>query len=95
MSGDPVAWLLIESGWAVVDRDGESVGRVREIVGDTGKDIFSGLNVSTGLLGKARIVPSERVRLITEGRVELDLTKDEVDRLEEYEPPPPQEQLRP
>ena len=81
MSSDPVSWLVVEQGWSVVDKNGESVGRVDEIVGDTGKDIFSGLKVLTGLVGKPRFVPAERVGAITDGEVRLELTKDEVDRL--------------
>jgi hypothetical protein len=91
---EPVSWLVVEKGWSVVDRDGKTVGRVDEIVGDTGKDIFSGLKVLTGLLGTARFVPAERVAAITAGEVRLDVSQDAVGRLEEYEEPPPSEQFR-
>ena len=94
-SGDPVSWLLIEPGWQVVGREGDGLGRVDELVGDTGKDIFSGLTVLTGVLGKRRFVPAERVRTISEGRVEVDVSKDELHGLDEYEEPPPSEQFRP
>jgi hypothetical protein len=92
---DPVAWIVIEPGWDVVDRDGRRVGRVDELVGDADKDIFSGLKVHTRLLGKPRFVPAERVRAIYEGRVELDLSGDDADGLDEYDEPAPQERLRP
>jgi hypothetical protein len=91
---DPVSWLVIERGWTVVGSDGEEVGQVEELVGDTGKDIFNGLTVSTGLLGAAKYVPSERVAEITDERVVLDISAAEVERLEEHEPPPPSEQFR-
>ena len=68
---DPVAWIVIEQGWEVVDAKGEHVGRVEEVVGDREEDIFSGLNVAKHLLGKAEFVPAERVGEITEGRVQL------------------------
>lgn len=68
---DPVAWILIEQGWEVVDAKGEHVGRVEEVVGDREEDIFSGLNVAKHLLGKAEFVPAEQVAEITEGRVQL------------------------
>jgi hypothetical protein len=93
--GDPVSWLLIEPGWKVVAADGSEIGKVEETVGDTGKDIFNGLSVSTGLLGKPKYVPAERVRLITEGCVELDLPTDAVERLDDHELQPPSEQFRP
>lgn len=68
---DPVSWLLIEPGWEVVDAQGESVGKVDEVLGDPERDIFDGLNVSSGLLGESRYVAAEDVGEITEGRVQL------------------------
>jgi hypothetical protein len=38
---DPVSWFVIEPGWKVVDADGEQVGTVDEVVGDSGDDIFN------------------------------------------------------
>ena len=94
MAGDPVSWLLIEPGWDVVARDGTEVGKVEEIVGDTGKDIFNGLSIATGLLAKPKYVPAERVRAITEGRVELDLSAEDAEALDEHDLQPPSEQFR-
>jgi hypothetical protein len=76
---------LIEPGWDVVDADGTEVGSVDEIVGDSGDDIFNGLSVATSLLGRPRYVPSEQVGLITEGRVQLRISKEQAERLGEYE----------
>jgi hypothetical protein len=95
MSSDPASWLVVERGWKVVAADGSEVGRVHEIVGDTGKDIFDGLTVSSGVLGRPRYVPAERVRSITEGRVELDLAPGEAERLPAYEEPAPSERIVP
>jgi len=67
-AGDPVSWLVIESGWTVVDTQGEEVGSVDEVVGDSSNDIFNGLSISTSLLGRPRYVPSEQVAAITEQR---------------------------
>ena len=95
MAGDPVSWLLIEPGWTVVAQEGTEVGKVEEVVGDTGEDIFNGLSIATGLLAKPKYVPSERVRAINEGRVELDLSANDVEALDEHDPQPPSEQFRP
>ena len=84
---DPVSWMVIEQGWTVVDAGGETVGRVDEVVGDESIDIFNGLNVITGVLATPKYVPSEQVGRIVEGRVELLLSKDQVDGLEKAEPP--------
>jgi Uncharacterized protein conserved in bacteria (DUF2171) len=85
---DPVSWLVIEPGWKVVGPDGDEIGKVEEVVGDSEEDIFNGLAVSTGLLDRPRYVPSEQVRQITEGRVQLALSGDELNRLGEFEEPP-------
>jgi hypothetical protein len=95
MNGDPVSWFLIEPGWKVVDTTGEEVGSVDEVVGDSSDDIFNGLSISTSLLGKPRYVPSEQVGEITEGRVHLKLTKDQVEQLGEYEEPPTSAEILP
>jgi hypothetical protein len=95
MSGDPVSWLLIEPGWTVRDAGGDEVGRVEEVVGDSGIDIFNGLAISTGLLGSARYVPAEVIGSITEGSVQLRLSRDEVKNLGAYEEPPPSEEFVP
>ena len=84
---DPVSWFLIEAGWKVLDGQGEEVGSVDEVVGDSGDDIFNGLSISMSLLGKPRYVPSEQVGTITEGRVHLTLTKDQIEHLGEFEEP--------
>jgi hypothetical protein len=93
--GDPVSWFLIEPGWKVFEANGKEVGRVEEIVGDTNADIFSGLSISVGLLKGNRYVPSELVSRITDGDVQLKLTRDELDSLEEYEQPPVSEHILP
>lgn len=90
---DPVSWFLIEPGWRVVDRDGDDAGRVEEVVGDSGADIFNGLAISTGILSGRRYVPAERVAEITEGQVRLDLDADAVKHLEDFEEPPPSEEI--
>ena len=40
---DPVSWYVIEPGWRVEASDGDEVGRIAEVVGDSTKDIFDGL----------------------------------------------------
>ena len=92
---DPVSWFVIERGWKVVDAQGEEVGSVDEIVGDSSDDIFNGLSISTSLLGRPRYVPSEQVGTITEGRVHLKLTKDQIEHLGEFEEPPTSAEILP
>jgi hypothetical protein len=92
---DPVSWFLIEPGWKVVDASGKEIGSVDEIVGDSSDDIFNGLSVSTSLLGRPRYVPSEQVGSITEGRIQLTIGKEQVDKLGEYEEAPTSAEILP
>jgi uncharacterized protein YrrD len=81
----PVSWLVIDPGWHVYAQAGEEVGRVEEVVGEPEEDIFSGLLVATGFFS-ARFVPAEHVRSITENRVDLALSAQEVDALTDRPP---------
>ena len=92
---DPVSWLLIEPGWKVLDPSGKEIGRVEEVLGDSGADIFDGLSVATGILGRPRYVPAEVVAEIVEGSVRLTIDKDALERLSEFKEPPVQEQIEP
>jgi hypothetical protein len=85
---DPVSWLVVERGWEVLDRDGERVGHVEEILGDENADIFDGLSIATSLLGESRYVPAEQVTEIREGCVRLALSAPEVEALAEYDSRP-------
>lgn len=83
---------MVAPGWEVVlGTDGERVGSVKEVLGDHNSDIFDGLAVDTGLIAKPTYVPAERVQMIVEGRVVLEMSKDDFDALPEYDPagPPP------
>lgn len=91
---EPVSWFLVEKHWKVVGADGEDIGNVEEVVGDSSHDIFSGLTVGTGLLHKVRFVPAELVAEIVDGEVRLSIGKDEFERLDEYEEPPPTKQIQ-
>ena len=82
-----VAWKAIERNATVVSRDGEEVGQVAEIAGDPTADIFHGLVVSLGMIGANRHLPAERVTGIWPTRVEVDLTRAEIEALPEYEAP--------
>src|SRR6476661_3227151 len=92
---DPVSWLLIRAGWKVVSSDGQEVGHVDEVAGDDTQDIFDGLAVATTAFGKPRYVLSEQVAQITEGTVNLTLTRAQVEQLAEYLEPATSEQIEP
>ena len=58
---DPASWLVVDRGWDVVDADGNHVGKVEEIVGDSTRDIFNGITVATGLFARGHYVAAEDV----------------------------------
>jgi hypothetical protein len=92
---DPVSWFLIEPGWRVVDADGNDVGRVEEVLGDSSIDIFDGLSIASGIVARPRYVPAEQVGEIVEGTVKLALDRQAVEQLGEFEEPAVQEQIEP
>ena len=92
---DPVAWIMIEPGWVVLDADGKEIGRVHEVTGDENADIFDGLAIKQGILSKDKYVPSEHVAAIREGEVVLDIPHDAVENLETFTEPAAEEQVIP
>ena len=76
---------MIERGWEVVGSDESKLGTVQEALGDPERDIFDGLSIATGVLGKPRYVPAELVQEIVEGSVRLTIGKDQAERLDEYD----------
>ena len=84
---DPVSWLLIEPGWHVVAANGDAIGKVEAVTGDSNADIFDGLAVATEMLARPTYVPAEQVGTITDGTVQLKLERGAFDALGEYEEP--------
>lgn len=82
-----VSWKAIQHGWRVRSSDGEDVGVVFLVVGDENADIFDGLSVSGGFFSDPRYVPSEQVAEITEGRIELRVSRAEIEALPKFQEP--------
>jgi hypothetical protein len=86
---------MIRPGWKVYASDGTEVGAVDEVTGDDGADIFDGLAIARSALAKPTYVPAESVGPITEGRIELTLTMEQVDALGEFLEPATSAQIEP
>jgi hypothetical protein len=82
-----VSWKAIEKGARVDASDGQELGKVVEIAGDSEADIFSGLVVSLSRLRSNRFLPSERVTRIWPDRVSTSIANDQVQSLPEYKEP--------
>jgi hypothetical protein len=84
---DPTSWLVLEPGHKTVTTDGEELGTVKEVLGDTVADIFDGLLVATGALGLGeKYVPAELVDTIDTEAVRLTISAAEADRLDKAPP---------
>ena len=86
--GPEVAWKAIEEGAEVFSAEAESVGRVSRVVGDADADVFTGLAIKLSPLGSERFIPSERVTGIWPDRVDVDLPRNSVEELPDYEEAP-------
>lgn len=53
ISDDEVlAWTALKPGHKIVDREGKEIGAVHRILADDGADIFHGVSMRRGLLGR-------------------------------------------
>jgi hypothetical protein len=86
--GPQVSWKAIEADAPVFSSEGEAVGKVTSVVGDSDADVFTGLAVSVDVLGPDRFVASERVKAIWPDRVDVGLTKAQIENLPKYEETP-------
>jgi hypothetical protein len=83
---DPVAWSYIEPDTEVFGSDGESLGRVKAMLGTEAEGIFHGIALDPPGFGAARVIPADAVRSLTPSRVEVALTRDDIEGLERHEP---------
>lgn len=92
---DPVSWLLIEPGWRVISADGQEVGRVEEVTGDSTQDIFDGLAVGSTVWSHPRYVAAEQVGEIVQGEVRVKVDAAGLEALPAYEEPAEEAEIEP
>ena len=78
---DPISYLALPKGAAVLDRDGDRVGTVEHVLQDDALDVFDGVVVRTA--AGLRFVDARRVGSMTVSAVSTTLTRDEADHLPE------------
>lgn len=85
-SGDeqPLAWSAALLATPVYSSDGDRVGLLDEILGSQAEDIFHGIVVSSADRGRRVEIAAVNVTSITNQRVEISLTSEEVRALPEY-----------
>jgi uncharacterized protein YrrD len=82
----PLAWIAVLEHTPVFASDGERVGTVSEVVGAEDDDIFHGIEVGEGILGRVVLIPAEHVTDITNRRIQTDLSSEAVRALPAYKP---------
>jgi hypothetical protein len=74
----PIAWRAIVEDEPVRSSDGEDVGTVYDVLGSKEDDIFHGVVVHLGRLGRRVLVLADDVGLIAASHVEVALTSAEL-----------------
>ena len=69
---DPISWIVLEPGHAVLTSDGEKLGTVKELLGDS---------------EAVKYVPAELVESIDTEAMHLKISAAETDRLDQYTAP--------
>jgi hypothetical protein len=80
----PISWRELTADTPVTSSDGETVGRVSEVLGSQEEDIFHGLEVHLARFGHRVLVTADQVAGITTAGVTLALTSEEVHALPEH-----------
>ena len=81
--GYAISYKVLEPGTPVTDRDGGSIGTVREVLENEAEHIFDGLVIDTP--GGTRFVDAPEVARIAERRVTLTLDAEGVQALPEHD----------
>ncbi len=88
-SGDPISYLMLESGTEVISSDGERVGVVEHVLGDEATGIFDGIVIDVRLgPGGLHFVDAPEVAELREDAVVLAVPATAVERLPKPTPNP-------
>jgi uncharacterized protein YrrD len=74
----PLSWLAVLENTPVFSSDGQELGMVREMIGSVEEDIFHGVVIGHGLTPTDVLVPAAKVTSITNRRVDVSLSAEEV-----------------
>jgi hypothetical protein len=87
--GEPISYLTLKEGAAVVSSDGEEVGTVQHVLADEETDVFDGVVIDTRLgPGGLRFVDAPQVSELREQAVLLSLPAADVEGLPKPSPNP-------
>lgn len=83
----PLAWTAIVADTPVLAADGTDVGAVDEVIGTVDQDIFHGLVVRVNSEAQHALIPAAHIQLITDRRIDTDLTPEQIRALPAYQAP--------
>lgn len=81
----PISWRTIVYGTPVISADDASVGKVHEVLGSDGEDIFHGLRVSLASAHKDVMIAVDDVVSMTADQIRTGLSRVEVEALPSYD----------
>jgi hypothetical protein len=84
----PIAWRAVPEDTPVRSADGEEVGTLADLLGSDVEDIFHGIVVRLGRIGREVFVPADSVTLLTRSHVDVALGSEAIHAL------PPHDQDR-
>lgn len=73
----PIAWMALQSGMPVVDRDGRRIGVVTHALGDIEEDVFEGIALRLGVGAAVHMAAPDAIDRLTDKAVYLRLTAGE------------------
>lgn len=80
----PVSWKTIRADTPVFSVDEQEVGVVHEVLGSEQADIFHGIVLRSGLLGKDAVILAEHILALKVERIDLNLSAEQVRALEPF-----------
>jgi hypothetical protein len=76
-----LAWTAIKPGHKIRDREGQEVGAVHRVLADDGADIFHGISLRRGVMGREVEITADRIERITAEYIHTTVGADEVEAL--------------
>jgi hypothetical protein len=73
-----IAWRAVPEDTPVRSADGEEVGTLADLLGSDVEDIFHGIVIRLGRLGRDVFVPADSITRLTRSHVDVALTSDAI-----------------
>ncbi len=81
----PISWRTVVYGTPVISVDDAAVGKVHEVLGSDGEDIFHGLRVSLASAHKDVLITADDVQSMTADQIRIGLSRADVEAMPSYD----------